>query len=380
MDSEVVPALVQLRGLAYAITDRALRIVRIHDPGCLVSTPDMQAPGASLYDLAPELVGSEDVVSQLLAGVLERYDLEMVNRGGETEAPRYLHMMVLPRETVELEPPGLLFLVGDMTELGQVQQQLMQSRNELLLTRGELAAANQELRKLADMKSVFVSVAAHELRTPLAIISGYIDMLLNGVLGDLAQPQREGLEIVRHSSERLLGIVNNLLDVSRLEAGRVELMLQPLDLSVLVAKAAREFQPLFAAASQQLVVSIQPDLPAALCDETRTFQVLTNLLSNAARYTPAGGRIELSVRMANRTNEALVMVRDTGVGIPLEDQRRLGSLFFRASNANAASAQGTGLGLYITKSLVQMHGGRLWCESVEGQGSTFYVTFLLASA
>ncbi len=274
-----------------------------------------------------------------------------------------------------------------MTELGQTQQQLMQSRNELLLTRHELAssnlelaAANLELRKLADMRSAFVSVAAHELRTPLAIIRGYADMLLDGMLGGLAQPQREGLEILRHGSERLLGIVNNLLDVSRLEAGHVDLLMQPLDLGVLVTIAARELQPVFAAANQELVVTIQPDLPAVLCDETRTFQVLTNLLSNSARYTPNGGQIELGVRLADWPGEALVTVRDTGVGIPLEDQKRLGSLFFRARNANMASAQGTGLGLYITSSLVQMHGGRLWFESVEGQGSTFYVTFLLAGA
>lgn len=385
MDPEIIAALFQMRRLAYALTDRTLRIVRIHDPGCLLTAHDAAAPAASLFDLAPELVGSEDVLAELLAGRLERHRLEMINRGGETEETRYLQLLLLPRRLGASEPLGLLLLVGDMTELGQMQQQLMQSRNELLLTRHELAsrnlelaAANLELRKLADMKSAFVSVAAHELRTPLAIIRGYADMLLDGMLGGLAQPQREGLEILRHSSERLLGIVNNLLDVSRLEAGRVDLLMQPLDLGVLAAKAAREFQPVFAAASQQLAVTVQPDLPAVLCDETRTFQVLTNLLSNAARYTPNGGRVELGVRVAERSGEALVTVRDTGVGIPLEDQKRLGSLFFRASNANSASAQGTGLGLYITSSLVQMHGGRLWFESVEGQGSTFYVTFLLA--
>lgn len=387
MDPEVILALHQEQRLAYVLTDQALRIERIHDPGCLIMTPEAAAPGASLFDLTPELVGSEDLMAELLAGRLDRYRLEMINRGSETEATRYLQMVVLPRQVGAPEPAGLLLLVGDMTEQGQLQQQLMQSRNDLLLTRHELAsrnlelaAANLELRSLADMKSTFVSVAAHELRTPLAIIRGYADMLLDGMLGDLAQPQREGLEILRHSSERLLGIVNNLLDVSRLEAGRVELLMQPQDLGVLAAKAAREFLPVFAAANQRLAVTIQPDLPAVLCDETRTFQILTNLLSNAARYTPNGGQIELRVGLADRAGEALVTVRDTGVGIPLEDQKRLGSLFFRASNAAMASAQGTGLGLYITSSLVQMHGGRLWFESVEGQGSTFYVTFLLAGA
>ena len=142
---------------------------------------------------------------------------------------------------------------------------------------------------------------------------------------------------------------------------------------------ASQYRPLFEAAGQQLVVSAESDLPAALLDEARAFQILGNLLSNASRYTPLGGRVDVRLQLAETPDELLVIVRDNGVGIPADEQDRLGDLFFRARTANLVSARGAGLGLFITNSLVQLHGGRLWFESVEGQGTAFYVTFLLAN-
>jgi signal transduction histidine kinase len=223
-------------------------------------------------------------------------------------------------------------------------------------------------------------MAAHELRTPLAIMRGYADMLLEEALGAINSSQRESLLTLRRGADRLLEVVNNLLDLTRLEAGRMELVMQPQDLAALVQAAAREFRPLFETACQRFDVAVAPDLPAVLADETRVFQILSNLLSNASKYTPAGGLIELRACLAESPDELEVFVRDTGVGIPADEQDRLGSLFFRARTANQVDARGVGLGLYITNSLVQLHGGRLWFESQEGVGSTFHATFLLANA
>ena len=387
MDPAVISALYHERKVAYATTTADFRIDQVHDPWHLMGAVNEGWIGRTLSDLAPEVVGAEVVLDELVTGQRGWLDLDMVNRDDEDGKQCYFKLWLMPRPLPDGEGVGLIYMIEDMTELGEVQQRLMQSRNELLLARYELdnknlelTAANLELRKLADMKTSFVSVAAHELRTPLSIIRGYTDMLLDGVLGQLEDAQREGLEILRHSSERLLEIVNNLLDVTRLEAGRIELMLQPLDLDGIIHTAAKEFRPVIEAAHQTLVVHVEPDLPPALCDETRTYQILTNLLSNATKYTPPGGRIELSARLGENGDEIVASVRDTGVGIPQADQERLGSLFFRASNANSVTARGAGLGLYITSSLVQLHGGRLWFDSVEGQGSTFYVSFLLADA
>ena len=389
INPDILPAIMAEHRLAYAVTNDALVVREIFDPVRLIAADPDAAIGRSLTELAPELVGSEDVLDAIASGRQARFELEMVNRTdwGGVRGSLHLRLLLKPGQDHGGQPHSILFLVEDMTQVGQMQQRMMQSRNELLLLKDALdnknralVAANLELHKLADMKTTFVSIAAHELRTPLAIIRGYSDMLLDEAFGNLVEPQRDALALMRHSTDRLLEIVTNLLDLTRLEAGRIELVMQPLDIGALVRATAREFGPLFDGAQQRLVVTAPSDLPAALCDETRAFQILGNLLSNASKYTPAGGQIELRVGLAATPGELMVSVTDNGVGIPLDEQNRLGTLFFRARTANLTSAHGVGLGLYITTSLVQLHGGRLWFDSREGEGSTFYVTFLLADA
>jgi signal transduction histidine kinase len=386
MYPDVLAAILEERKLAYLMTDGQLRVRCIYDPAHLIVAGDDQVIGQALVDLAPELIGNEDALRAISAGQQSPIRLEMVNRLDSAGETRYHRLLVKPRQPGEGHPQGVVYLVEDVTEIGEMQQRLMQRRNELLLLRNaldsknrELTAANLELRKVADMKSTFVSIAAHELRTPLAIMRGYVDMLLDEAFGDLAAGQREALTILSQSVGRLLDIVNNLLDLARLEAGRIELVMHPIDLDALVRATAKEYRPMFVAAQQSLVITAAPDLPAALCDETRVSQILGNLLSNASKYTAVGGQVELAVGVLDAPGELVVSVRDNGVGIPLDEQDRLGNLFFRASTADLISTYGAGMGLNITRSLVQLHGGRFWFESVEGQGSTFYVTFLMAN-
>ena len=277
-------------------------------------------------------------------------------------------------------------LVEDVSKQGVQQQHVMQNYNDLLLLQRELAhknlqlaAANAELQSLAELKSAFVSVAAHELRNPLAVIQGYADMLLGDPAGDLTARQRDGLEIVKRSSVHLLEITNNLLDLARIELGRVDLLLQPLELERLIWAVVREFQPRLDAAGQQVDVRVDPGLPLALCDETRACQILRNIVSNAHKYTPPLGQIGIHLGWADRPHELLVTISDTGVGIPAEDQPKLFSRFFRARNAAQTGASGTGLGLHITRLLVELHGGRVWFESRALQGTIFYITFLVAN-
>jgi signal transduction histidine kinase len=386
MDPEVLSTILEERKFAYALTDGSLRVRVIHDPVCLVTVNPEAAVGQALLELAPELVGSEDELKKISAGEQGHLHLEMVNRVDAAGETRYHRVLVKPRRPGKNRAQGIVYLVQDVTEIGEMQQHLMQSRNDLLLLRDslasknrELAAANLELRQAAELKSTFVSIAAHELRTPLAIIRGYAEMLVEETFGDLVEGQREALTILSQSVSRLLDIVNNLLDLARLEAGRIELVLHPVDLDALVRATAKEYRRVFDAAQQSLLVTAAADLPAALCDDTRVFQILGNLLSNASKYTPVGGQVELGVGAIDASGELVVWVRDNGVGIPLDEQERLGTLFFRASTAGLVSTHGAGLGLNITRALVQLHGGRFWFESVVGQGSTFYVTFLIAS-
>ena len=383
---ELLAMLGQVRPLAWLLTDEALRVAEVYDPGRLIASDLEAASGQPLPDLVPELLGSEASLQAMAAGQPDAIDLDLVNREAGAGQTRYLRIVATSRQVLNSDVAGVICLFEDITEYGEIQQRLMQSRNELLVLRqtldgrnSELAAANQRLRQVADARSSFVSIAAHELKTPLAVILGYADLLLDEGLGPLAAAQRESLATLRQSAARLLETVSNLLDLARLEAGRLELLMQSLDLAAIVRAAVRELQPLFLSAQQDLRVSIAPELPAALCDEARVFQILSNLLSNASKYTQPGGQIGLSVLAAHDPGELVVAVQDNGVGIPLEEQSQLGRLYFRASTANQTGAHGAGMGLTITQSLVQLHGGRFWFESVPGQGSTFYVTFLVAS-
>jgi signal transduction histidine kinase len=375
--------------IAYAITDRDLKVVETGGAAGILwdGHQDVDEPslGRSLPELVPELIGSEAVLADILAGRLPRFELAWVNRETAEGATIYLTMVALPYRDRTGQIIGLIHLVEDVTDVGDLQQRLVQRRNELRLLRDQLAAknlelatTNAELRRLDKMKSVFVSVAAHELRTPLAPIMGYMEMFLDGDFGPLTDRQRERLVVVDRNVRRLLKITNSLLDVTRIEAERVELILRPADLFALVETVVAEYRSQLEAKTQRLTLRAHSDLPPALCDETRAVQIIGNLLSNASKYTPDGGLIDVSLTLAEEEGFLEISVVDNGVGISAEDQEKLFERFFRAESAALTQAGGAGLGLYITRSLVEMHGGRIWFESALGKGSAFHVTFPIA--
>jgi len=385
MDPTVAQLILQDRKIAYAITDRNLNVVEVSGAADIFRNNHKTCLGRSLLDLVPELVGSEPVLADILAGELPRFELAWVNRATAAGQTIYLTMATLPHHDRTGQITGILHLVQEVTEMGTIDQQLTQSRNELRLLQGrlahqnlELAAANAELRRLDEMKSQFISVATHELRGPLTAIRGYLEMLLDEEFGPLTDDQHQSLEVVQKSAGHLRTLTNKLLDVTRIEAERVELVLQPMDLPALVEAVAAEFGPQLEAKAQHLTLRAPPGLPPALCDETRAAQVVRNLLSNASKYTPQGGLITVSVAPTEEKGFLQISVADNGVGIPAEDQPKLFDRFFRAKSAVLTRASGAGLGLYITRSLVELHGGRIWFESEPGKGSTFYVTFPIA--
>jgi len=231
-------------------------------------------------------------------------------------------------------------------------------------------------REIDRMKSEFVSLVSHELRTPLTSITGYLEMVLDGDAGELAEEQRDYLEIVKRNTDRLACLVTDLLDVSRIEAGKIELKLLPQDLPALIKTAVESMQPMCQAKQQQLAVQVAATLPPVQGDANRIIQILTNFISNACKYTPEQGSISVVARLAE--GETVVEVRDTGIGLSAADQQQLFSKFFRADNSTTRQVGGTGLGLWITRSLVELHGGRIEVESSPGKGSTFRFTLPLA--
>jgi signal transduction histidine kinase len=237
------------------------------------------------------------------------------------------------------------------------------------------------LREAEYLKDEFIGVAAHELRNPLAVLKGFAEMLVyqtaRGKGPELAAWQREALKEIDQATSRLDKLTEDLLDVTRLQAGRLVLSTNPTDLVDLTRRMVSQRQ----VTTSQHVFSLDTAHSSLVVDidRVRIEQVLSNLLSNAIKYTPQGGPIELSIREEAESHTALLSVRDRGIGIPLQQQARIFGRFVRAENARATEITGTGLGLYLSRELVERHGGRLWFESTEGAGSTFFITLPLPS-
>lgn len=226
--------------------------------------------------------------------------------------------------------------------------------------------------ELADrMKTEFVATASHELRTPLTSISGYIDLLMLNTLGPLTEQQRQFLSVVKNNIERLNAILNDLLDVSRIESGKVRLQRKPINLDEVIQSTVMAIHQQWSSKQISLALDVPDDLPPVIADPERMRQIVTNLISNAYKYTRDGGRIDVVV--SNGGDSVTLAVKDSGVGIAADDQKHIFTRFFRSENPLKEQAGGTGLGLNITKSLVELHGGKIWFDSEEGRGTTFTV-------
>lgn len=228
-------------------------------------------------------------------------------------------------------------------------------------------------------KTEFVSVASHQLRTPLAAIKWFLELLSAGDTGPLNESQKDFLTQISDSTERMIELVNALLNVSRIETGRITINPEPTDLVKLSQKSSRELAPIFQRRSQEFKF-IQPSMtiPRVNIDPRLITEVIINLLSNASKYTPEKGHITLSIDLVDQ--EILFRISDTGYGIPAQQQHRVFEKFFRAENIIKYSTEGTGLGLYIVKAVVESSGGRIWFESQENKGTIFYFTLPLAGS
>jgi signal transduction histidine kinase len=237
-----------------------------------------------------------------------------------------------------------------------------------------LTEKNERLRELDRLKDEFVSLVSHELRTPLTSIRGYIELLLEEWGGDLNGDQRRFLGIVDRNSERLLALVSDLLFLAQIEAGKLAIQVDAVDLNEIIEECIETSSPIANAHGIELVASAER-LPEIQGDRARLAQVLDNLVSNALKFTPRGGRVE--VRLKAVDGLAVLEVEDNGTGISEAEQPRLFERFFRSSRATEEAIPGTGLGLTITKAIVERHDGRIDVESTEGEGTTVRVELLL---
>ena len=257
------------------------------------------------------------------------------------------------------------------SEFGQLSRTLNDTAANLQRTVEQLQLEHSELERLERIRKDFVINVSHELRTPLASIQGYTETLLDGALAD-PQYNMRFLGIIRHNAERLARLTEDLLTLSRVEQKRQKLEFEPHSIGGLIEESMDLVRPIAAKSSIRLATELDPTTPEVWCDGEAVSQILSNLLDNAIKYTPAGGSIAAGARPAGRFVE--VFVRDSGAGIPAEDLPRLFERFYRVDKARSRELGGTGLGLSIVKHLVGAHNGTVRVESRVREGSTFFFT------
>jgi PAS domain S-box-containing protein len=255
-----------------------------------------------------------------------------------------------------------------------LNQRLERRSTELAAANQELSSRNQEVERANRLKSEFLASMSHELRTPLNTILGFSELLSELNAGPLNEKQKRFLTHIQRDASHLLELINDILDLSKIEAGRLELRLEEFPMAVAAAEVLTGIRPLAAIKG----IRLESDLDTHLvlqADRLRFKEILYNLLSNAIKFTPSGGRVWIESSIAD--GSVCILVGDTGIGIAPEDQQEIFESFRQVSATTKGVREGTGLGLAITKRLVEHHGGRIWVESDPGEGSRFFFTLRL---
>ena len=258
---------------------------------------------------------------------------------------------------------------------GKLDTQIpIESTDELGFLAQEFNWMAVKLRELDQLKDEFVSSVSHELRSPLAAISGYVEFLRSKPIEQFAPEKREkALAIIQENTERLTHFVNDILDLAKLKAGRIDLVKRPFDIRSEADDVFGLFHPLFEKKNIRGTVDVPANVPVIAADAGKVHQVVTNLVSNALKFTPSGGKIRLMAR--NQNEFVQISVEDSGVGVPDEAKEAIFERFHQLGNApQGAGPKGTGLGLAIAKGIVESHGGRIWIESELGKGTTVHFT------
>jgi signal transduction histidine kinase len=264
---------------------------------------------------------------------------------------------------------GLYIIIHNAMAAFHAAKERERLQKEIAAKKTELEAANKKLQQLDKIKSDFVSNVAHEFRTPLTIIKGNVDLVNKGGLGPVAPAQKEMLDGAINIVNRLSRLVNDLLDISKIESGKMELKKEPIQMNKIIDENLIIFDKIIKDKKQILRKDLARDLPEVSADKDKLTQVFINLLNNAIKYTPESK--EIKVRTVNLEKEIMIEITDAGEGVAPDN---LDKIFDKFTRVTAEKKEGTGLGLPIAKDIVSLHKGRIWVKSELGKGSQFYFT------
>ncbi|HJP96532.1 MAG TPA: ATP-binding protein [Candidatus Saccharimonadales bacterium] len=329
-----------------------------------------------------DYLGTEN---KALQRIMVRYEMEiMAQLGGASGGqPLIGHIIIGAKKTgspytnqdisiIEAMSNELTIAIQNALRFEEIEKFNITLKKEIEHATLQLRRTNDKLRKMDQTKDDFISMASHQLRTPLTSVKGYVSMVLDGDVGDLNRKQRDYLNQVFVSSQRMSYLISDLLNVSRLRTGKFIIDRNPCNLANVIHEEVSQLIETAKARELQLIYHQPEHFPTLMLDEMKMRQVIMNFIDNAIYYTPTGGSI--TVTLADNPQSIEFTVADTGIGVPRSEQHHLFSKFFRAQNARVARPDGTGLGLFMAKKVVTAQGGAIIFKSREGKGSTFGFT------
>ena len=327
-------------------------------------------------DTPDELIGKQFIdfiTPEFREKVVERHRITMAGKGTPSIYEIAITDVVGHTIPIELnvgiikynERPAAIILVRDISERKKAEEELKKAFTEL-------EHAHRELKKLDTAKTEFLNITSHELRSPLTSILGYAEILSEGLVGPVTDGQRESAYGILRNARQLERLINDLLDFTQMETGRLRLDTEVCDLKPIIKDAVESMRPRIEEAGCAVSIEVPPDLPPSICDARRITQVLYNLIGNAVKFSPDGGTITISANKVDRFIR--ISVKDEGVGIPEENQEKIFDKFYQVDMSDTRRARGLGLGLAISKAIIDAHGGSIWVDSKPEKGSTFYFT------